>query len=728
LVILKWFISKYPHRFIAEHKDIVVLTSIFVLAVIFHFGPLLLSLQAKLYGGPGDHTSGLIWLYDQYSKTPWWQFSHSSAYPWGEKVWDPVFIIGQVQYIPHWILSKLVGPVAGYNLLVLCGVGLSYLITALFVYTRIVKKSILAALTGYFIAFSPMTLGLLIIGHTSFVFGGAYVVGTIWLIFNIFDGVRVRASTLLLGVILGSLFYFDPYFVLIVVVSSTMAVIALTISSALDIGGSRRPGQLKDIARAMAFVTTSVLVAVTPLVFFLHTHPSPGLGGRSAINITTDAYQYGARVSDYILPSTTNYLFPGWLRRLKEHSFHGASPSYTLFLGYSFMVTVIVTWCALLVVMARRGYGAIKAAQEFRYFFVFLIISVVAFYFSLPALYRIGGIRVITPADIITHITYTWRLFSTFDILVWPSLIISTLAGARIIYRLTKYKHSVIIASGVIITMSILELSPFTPLDYVHIFDYRTSLPQTYTEIRDTSSIRVIAEYPIREQPYYHGSLYLTAQHFHTKKTFNADTVGNSTTGYREAVMDLGSPQTLPLLRAFGVDAIHVHHLIGSQQSDTGLLLPVIGATSYRGIFGMDNIRLYTLFQQPKYRYLLKLNRNSRPINEDQLTGIEYPVSDHSQLELIDLCQLEIPVMLQCSRLDPRPSSIEFDVHSPTNGAQPIRLLIGGRIVYDATVKDGDHVSAPDTGAPGLISFELDKKNQLGFAISNFYAKQPYVE
>lgn len=706
---------------IPRHRLAFMLIIVFLSALVLHFLPILLNPTGTLYGGPGDHTAGLIWLYNAYSKLPWWRFSHISAYPWGEKLWDPVFISGQLGYIYFWVLSKIAGnPVAGYNLFGLTGIAVSYVVSTAFVYRRIVRNEFIAAAAGYLIAFSPFVLGEFSVGHTSYLFGGAYVLGALWALTDIFGGRAVRRNQWLLGFILGSLVYFDPYFVLIIPVAMVVAT-ALQMTKDVQTRALRGiPGRVWITARPLILPLLISVIIILPALLYLYFAPSQGVAGRSTINIAADAAQYGAKPSDYLLPGPYNPFLPRALTQARIDGPRGTNESFTLFPGYLFIISTLVALIMLTVLVIRRTH-TMRASSPFAQFQLFCSLLVVGIYFSLPAQFQLAGLRVFTPADAITQFAYTWRIFATFDILVQPALVLTTLVASLIIYQMLPYKRTMVIIATTIFIATVVETMPRLPFSSAHTWNYGRDLPHTYKVIKEDPAIHAIAEYPLREQPYYLGSLYLTAQYYHGKPSLNADNASSPTTWYREALMDLSSPQTIPVLSSLGIDAINIFRATGAPDI-AGLNLPKIDQGAYSGAFGSGSVVLYWVDRSGKnYRYMLMVHRNERPDDEMQLSKINYRLERDDIIEVVDLCKLGIALRIDCANSGDKPLAINFTTESTASKAVQYGVLKDNSLVFSGVAGSATDVTIP-ISSPGL--FKMDIPIQSAIYISRLNVRQ----
>ena len=614
---------------------------VFVLFYILHFW-LTIVAPDVLYGGPGDHTAGLIWLYDNSPTTPWWKFTNASGYPWGDDLWSPLFVTGQIGYVLFWIFSKLFGgAVAGYNTYIALGLLLSYAIGYLFIYKRHIKQPFIASLLALLFVASPAMLSVIAVGHPSYVFAPFYVILTIWLILKLIETHSWKLS-LLAGLVIGSTVIFDPYFVLMVPALAATFLVCLALFNWNKI----RQIPIKSLLIKMSLVVGGALIVVIPAFIYVISQADSiaAISSSSRSPIREDAYAYSARPEDFVLPAVDNPLTLPVLNKFKLNTFHGSDPTFTLYVGAFVLIAMIVSvvWW-----LRRRDYNdhdARKLALSF------LVVALVAFALSLPPTLNMFGINVPMPSWAITHFASIWRVFARFFFIVQPMIILFIVVtfAAYLKYRKpsVRSKRLIYIIAAILIVVTLIDYLPRNPFEASNFWTYAKDLPVSYQELKK-DKYSVIAEYPMREQPYYKGSLYLTGQHVHNKKMVNAYSPTNAQVLVRLNIIDLNNPQTIPVLRYMGVDTLVVW------DGDYQVWKPTkvgdvreVSNESYKSKFGNNNITLYKIQSGVEQRYLGFVEKGYRP-DESALYDIGVPLQDGVRLGVMDLCPM-MPKGLTC--------------------------------------------------------------------------------
>ena len=618
-----------------RHKiALIVLAAILAL----NFWWVILHMNSALYGGPGDHTAGIMWLYDHYPQSPWWSQTELSAYPWGEKLWSPLFLLGQVGYILFWICAKIMGSsVGGYNLFTGIAFTLSFVVTYGFIYKRLLNIKLLAALLSIVITFTPMALLLNAVGHTSYLFMPAYLFGVIWCILNIFE-TKKRMPIVILGVLGGLTILFDPYFILFIplaAASFTGTLLALRYYRKFDLTFK------KVLVRVFKAILVSLIIIV-PALLYVHSQSSDvaAISANSRGDQVLDATLYSARLADYILPSMTNPLAPAFVKDMKSATYHGQDATFTLYLGWSLIVALVVACCWWLL----HPKPSSKKASIFRAIGLSaLVMGFVAFLFSLPPNIVIAGIQVHTPTWYLATNTPVWRVFARLYFVVQPAILLACIAWfCEFVMSMSQKKRQRVTYVSVIVFCFVLliEYLPRNPLDTGLFWSYTRDLPTVYTKLSQEKD-QVVAEYPMREQPYYRGSLYLTGQHLYSHPTINSYSPTSPSAYSRVAIMDLDNPQTVPALRYLGATRLVVWNNNRQHWNPSESIgLQKIHSETYDSKFEKNQvIESYEIKPGVSYRYVAVLQSGHRPSDEGRIYGINVPIQSSLSIAAIDLCQ-----------------------------------------------------------------------------------------
>jgi hypothetical protein len=530
------------------------------------------------------------------------------------------------------------GSIAGYNLFTFIAFALSFCIAYLFIYRRFLKHPLLVSLLSLAITFTPFAFILDEIGHTSYLFMPAYLFAVIWLILCIQEKKQAILASVTLGLLAGCTFIFDPYFILFIPLAIFFFTASLFVTKYYKEYGVR-PVQ---ILIRLAIALVAALAVAIPVLLYLHVHSAEvnAIANNTRIPGLQDAYLYSAHLIDYLLPAANNPLVPSVIAGLKSTLLHGTSLGTTLFLGWTLLVALISTiyWW-----IRHKAVGS--AAKNTRKLGVaFLSLAIGAFLFSLPPTVHLLFIDVYTPTWVIATLTPTWRVFSRLYFVVQPALVMVVVCWMVEYMQSRKSEKMIKQVMWIAVALSLvllLEYVPRNPFDANKFWSFSQSLPKVYDEVRD-SSTKVLAEYPMREQPYYRGSLYLTGQHLHNKATINAYSPTSPSAYTRMGLMDLNNPQTIPALHYLGADTLLVWNN-GMQHwtapDDQSLLLKK--TEIYTSQFGKNEIlKLYTILPSGlSRRYVATVQNSFRPSDDRQLYGIKVPLQSGISLASVDLCQ-----------------------------------------------------------------------------------------
>lgn len=651
---------------------------VFLVLYLLHFW--LLFSGSTLYGGPGDHTAGLIWLYDQYPHSPWWQSTNHAAYPWGEDLWSPLFITGQIGYILFWLASRIVDdPVAGYNILTSVGFILSFIVAYLFILKRVMWGPWIAALMAAAITFTPMALYLNGVGHFAYLYCPAYLIGCIWLILSILDK-RSVWKAVCLGLLIGSVIVFDPYFVLFIPFA------AVLFSLTLLILGYIKFSHITAYTKELIVAVVACLLIVVPTILFIQ-RSSEEVNRISANTRGAqlfDANQYSARIKDYILPAAENPFVPKAIKEVKQNSYHGTDRTFTLYLGWVVIVGFIISF----VLFVRRMYK--KRTKEMAIAGALLVVAVGAFIFSLPPVIQVFSFELYTPTWIVATLTPTWRVFARFFFIVQPAIIlfIAYILRAHSEALNAKKAHilTIILASGLVFTVFI-DYLPRNPFDTRNFWNYMEKLPSAYRELKTIGG--TLAEYPIREQPYFRGSMYVAGQYIHNLPTLNSYSPTSPTILERTSLMDLNNPQTIPALQYLGINSLVVwNNQYQTWRQTKGVELK--SSELFSSQFGKnEKIDLYKIQSQTSQRYIAGYLQTYRPLEDRQIFDINIPIESGNSLTVIDLCEKNTNKKCETG---PDTHLLKFTITNTTSDATTFSLVDErGKEVATFTLTAGKH-------------------------------------
>lgn len=539
---------------------LVFLLVLFLLGILINYRGVVSNCRTNLFDGPGDQVA-LAWAYDHSNKVPILDKTTSSDYPKTESLWSPVAVTNRAWYPYYWSLSKLSGSsICGYNLIVFSGLAFSMIMCMAFIYVFISKKYYVTGLGSYFSTFSPYIVNKSS-GHLTYMYGIGLVILTVWLTILIYKRKSIKYS-LVLGLLIGSMLYFDTYYLLILPVVAINLFIILLISDLTHL--KNQATLLKNMVRLLTGrilpLLASVVVALlilTPGVIYLKKNSSAVNAFISATrpNLKDEATSFSMRPYDYLLPSPSNHMYPKSLLDFRHNHLHGSNIGEVVgFIGYSFITLFMI---GLLVVLWKTGFKRIfQDSKDYRLLLIFIVLILVGVYWSLPPDYQPGGfIKILTPASFIVRIFDAWRVFSRFFLLTHLSFILSLVILLKIITKNFSFKNNKKLGFVVLFLtlISFAEYSARTPFSNIH-WNQSSTIPHTYTSLKNSSG-EAVAEYPIKSMlPFFQAY-----QSFYNKKLFNPTQPFTSDWQYKQQLLDLDNPQTVPILYYMGVDNIHVY-------------------------------------------------------------------------------------------------------------------------------------------------------------------------
>lgn len=539
----------------------VLLTALYMQPVIAH------GCSQTFLGGPGDQ-SAFAWLYQATPNAPpLWGFTSLTNAPYGENVSEPMYIIGAAQYTSVWVMQKVVGPTCAFNLYISFGFLFTATVMFLFLLWLTGRRSYFAAwFGGYLLAFSPY-LQAKTPYHASYVFAGLLVL-LLWALLAYWRSPSLKKAGLGM-VIFASLFYHDPYFIMLAGFLLLSVIIATVLyHRSYDQMRSWRDWYIK--LKPALLLMPLFLLLISPVIYVRiaqSQHIDAVVSSSRDTNIIDEGVAYGARPWEYLLPAATSPLTPESLRDFQFHHQHGATTTETtLFLGYIPLLLAgvyTVYWFRKGRRRkdrdAKKGHYATLAAMA---------MMVVAGVMSLPPSFHVGPLTLYFPSWILLHLTTMWRVPARLVVVVQIGLIILAVFG--LLYLLNRYRVRfrlegvrLYTAFVAIIIVSLAEYAAFNPFQREY-WTYSMT-PSVYTEIKDDSKVKMIAEYPILEPPRNGAFIYyLTYQSYHQKPMINTAKASSPNKQYRESLTDIGDWQTLGALRQLGVGRVIFH------ESDSG--------------------------------------------------------------------------------------------------------------------------------------------------------------
>ncbi len=534
-----------------------IVTLIFLLVSWLHMGSSLSQCRNVVLSEPGDHTSGMIYQGWLQPLNPVLGGSQLTNYPYGENLYQPTSLSTIVSSTSHLALSQIAGPVCGWNLLILSG----YMSTALIMFGFVrwlTKNNYVAFFAGYAITFTPYH-AFASWGQPAGLYSALFILA-FWLFALLWRKPSAIRATML-GLVLGVSFYTDGYFILF------SGVCLLTFFSAyfivaIKLRHKRTRSSLRPRIRYLMLVAVIALLFLLPLAW-INLHYADKISnyfGAARGNIAYDAQTYSARPHMYLTPPTQSPLIGSKVEKIQEQVFDDTSKPGLVFLGYSIVGLAIYTsW--LLWTKRRTAEWSVERFDGLAFIaFTSLLLVFFALWISLRPRSYIGNFPVPNPSMLVIKLTSAWRVFGRLYMLVSIGAVTMAAVGlASLMTRFSGWKR-ILVFTGLFILMT-LELRSFPASTVTTTFNYKDA-PMVYEWLSTQSNVRAIAEYPLDEIPQgsYLGDYY-TFQQISGKPILNSILPNSPNASLRRSIAGINDPQTLPVLRALGIDVVNIRPL-----------------------------------------------------------------------------------------------------------------------------------------------------------------------
>lgn len=529
-----------------------------------HLQPALQDCQNTIVGGPGDATSGGVWMIWQWLRHhvgPWPAITPDVNAPFNEGLWRPIQITSLLVQFPMWLISLAAGPVCGWTLSVAFGFLLSGF--AMFLFVRSLTASIwISAIAAYAYAFSPYHLAKAQ-GHIGYVHSETLVL-LIWALLFFWNKPNTKRGVLL-GATLAGCFYSDGYYILI----GTITAVAGCLIGFILFRGQYERGSFATAFRGLLASGITFVLAVLPIVFVFLSQRSVINSQVSSTRTVAEVETYGARPLEYLMPPRSNPFLSRYFAEYQDAHLHGSNYSeQTLTLGWTIICLAVfaVVGAAVAFYKSRRLRSMPDRAGPTlvpEFFLLFLLLS--AGLFSGSGHFSAFGKRIPSLSGLVFDLVHYWRVFARFFLAVDVCAIaLAALGLARLVRR-----RGLLIKTGVgvlVFPLIFLEYLTWPPRAT---WSYQQA-PAIYQWIRNDSQSKLIAEYPLVDPPDPRALDYLTTQYVHRKRMLNSSLPDSAQKPIRDGLGGLGDTQTLAGLRVLGVDTVFVHwESIGDVDPDT---------------------------------------------------------------------------------------------------------------------------------------------------------------
>lgn len=530
-----------------------------LLAALF-MGPILLHFGSAVHGFWGDGTGGIIWL-NELKLPVFGGPTDAVIFPYGDNLFRPDFITGAAFVVPFWILANIFGAVAAWNLIVfgafwLCGVSMYYLVK------RLTASPLAALWAGVAFAYMPMHQ-YKAFGHIAYLLVFVFVF-ILWQLLNFLTNPS-KKNAVLLGLISALSFYVDGYYVLFTLVLVGVPLL-YTLGRALWRLSRKTAEDCKRLLLSLAVFAGTGVAALMPIIYFKLAYGAQIAAGLAMArgDFMSNVEVYTARWYDFVLPIETHPIFGAWVTSFRATHNHGSNTSeHTLYLG--FVLLALVAWTAYFFWKHRADKKIKEVLVTRQTMIVLALVAIVALAISLQPFVHIFGFRIPMPSRILSEFVQYWRVYARLILIIDLVLVVIASVGLAVLIKRFKSRSAAVAVVAILIVVTVFEYLSFNPFKRQDIW-YYNRLSSANQWLAQQKDVQVIAVYPLVDQPNGLASLYTTEQGIHDKKMINSGTISAKKTRLRAAIGGLNDPQTLPVLKALGVQAVMTHEINNDTQ------------------------------------------------------------------------------------------------------------------------------------------------------------------
>ena len=497
------------------------------------FLPIVVHLGSSIIGTPGSDSTGSVWWF--------WQLQHEGSYhllgtthhtltgaPFGWDQGNGLNVQWLLPYYPTYLLTKVVGEVAAYNVVLLSG----YVLSGATMYALVRYLGCSWPVSSWAaLVFIVFPWHLARAEHASLVHLEVLVLLILTLV------VAARSPSwpryLLVGAATLACWLTSGYF-------GTMAVIttvAFTLGAALTM--SRRPGVSLVLGSTVAALAASVVVGLPSVL--------SGVGRGAGLERSVgDISGYGLRLYEVVVPAARNLVLGDWTGSFYENRLHGSN--LTEATNYVGLLTIglAAVW---LVFAARRWAHLIPGLRSASAGLLAAVI--VGFLFAAPSPISVFGLDLWMPSRLLYEFTPAFRVPSRWSALVMAALVplaaLGLQTGWRVLARRGRGAQFALVGGAVLVSLLELAISPTSAR-------FRTEPPPPEYVAVSRTPPGIVAEYPLGS-----SDLYLLWQRLHGRPLLNGAPSGTPADDARRALLDPASPGTAAALSLLGVTTIVIH-------------------------------------------------------------------------------------------------------------------------------------------------------------------------
>ena len=528
-------LSSRKRRIAIEAAVVLLVTTAFVCLL---FWRLVIALDSTLLEPASDAPGTIGWLYAIQHEGGYHLFGTThhtmTGAPFGWNESNGLNIQWLLPYYPAFLLTKLIGPLGAYNVVLLSGYVLSG--AAMYLLVRYLGCGRLAAAWAGLV-YIVFPWHLMRVPHASLVhleFLPLLLVALVaaarrptWTRFGL-----IAATTLACWLTSG-------YVGAMAVITSVAFVLGVSLTRSAGLRG----------VRFSVLATSSTLAGTLIFGAFAHTADvgrSAGLDRR-----VQDIHPWGVQLHELIVPAARNFVFGRWTEPFLSTRQHGSYPVETT--NYLGILTIVlaVAWLAL----AWRKGTTLELSKRLATP-ACAVVALVAFLFALPGPVSVLGHTVWTPSRLLWQVLPAFRVPSRWSAVIVTALVpLAAMALQEAASRASQYGKrwgAPTLGSAVVITAMVgsfleLGLDPTTSRLSTH------DEPPAYAALSRTPP-GIVAEYPLVPE---FG--YFFWQSVHHRRLLNTSAFGSPADDAQHALVNPSTPGTAEQLALLGVTAIVTH-------------------------------------------------------------------------------------------------------------------------------------------------------------------------
>ncbi len=465
------------------------------------------------------------------------------------------FLFGYLFFLINLVLALLTNPVFTYNFQVLVNFILAAFFTYLLVHT-IAKNRICAFFSGLLFGFCPY-----IFVRSWQHLGETYLwmmPMILWLLFALKEKpTRSKKILLVVGIFFSGIALGTAYYTVIILATFLSYFIARSfmIRHSLHSPKSCAPGYLKNV-----ILLLGIGYSLTVIQYFTYIKNAILLAHTKASAFNPyhrpfeDLFAQSAKQLSYFLPAAMHPIFGKFTEQFVGSSLYGVSfTEHTLYLGWTPLVLAFIAfrkWRKNRKLPAMRY--TLYADENFHIGF-FVLLAIVAWFFSQPPWWQWGSLRIYMPSFFMYKILPMFRAYCRFGIVVMLS--VAVLAGFGLKFILERFKKIKLrlAVTALFCGLALFEFWNYPPFKVIDV----SAIPQAYYWLKDEPGDFAIAEYPlITNCPIETYKFYQTK---HQKKIINGSYPGIYAFQVAKTIVNLSSQNTAGVLKWMGVKYVFVH-------------------------------------------------------------------------------------------------------------------------------------------------------------------------